>query len=172
MNLARLLAAKRKEKEDLIVEPDAYETVFTEYERNVLDSVDSDKKSQKYSDMYVDFAGQRKPAGWGEKISYVKEGATGRELFEQQEMQRAADLSGPKRYTGPDRTYDTFSKDYVDNLIDESDRWKKTGSRYVFPETSADKRDAHMGRMYGGTTSTMTGVLGPSTTKKKKLLGK
>lgn len=172
MDLARLLAARRKEKESLIKKPPAYETVFSPYERNVLASVDSDKKSQKYSDMYLNTSGQRVPQGWGEpQSSYVKEGMTGRELWEAERMQKQAEAAGPKKYTGPDRSYET-SKDYVDNLIDESDRWKKTGSRWVTPTTSATRRDTHMGKLYRGTMPTMTGVLGGVSTKKKKLLGK
>ena len=171
MDLARLLAARRKEKESLKKKPDAYKKVFSEYERNALASVDSSRESQKYRDIFLG-----KPMSHsqiGEPVNYDKSkpGNMGEDAHSQRAMQRQAENAGPGRYTGPSREY-AGDKSYIDNLIDESDRWKKTGSRWVMPTTKASRRDTHMGKMYNGIMSTMTGVLGGALIKKKKLLGK
>ena len=169
MGLESLLAARRKEKEDIRKVPDPYEMVFSSFERGVLAQFNSER-GQVYKDWFLGKPMVPHGGGRGSEHSYVKEGMEGRELHEAQAAQKQTETRGPSTYTGPRLTH-PVTKEYADTLIDESDRWKKTGSRWVIPSTEQSRRKEHMGKRYTGNLQGMSGVKGPATVQKKKLLG-
>ena len=160
--LSNILAAKQRTESTPKKQHPALAKVFDTYELAILGAVDFER-GDKYN-MFYNTPGKEhmQPGASGDGVGLA--GTTPTQHAP--EGQTIDPTIGSKPGKPP------VDQLYLDGLLDDYDRWRKTGSRFVLPVTEQQRRAEHMGKMYTGNMQGFSGARGDPAIRRKNLLGR